>query len=129
MKTDPEIPVLKDAENECPIPTVWRSAFVNIVKALIKKDYRFESCPEHVSPISKETADQIEKYIENYGEELIELSEETWESSVCIWMESHWNVIVDLWTVNEGRSDLILGARVLESDDSYVVHVDMVYVP
>lgn len=60
---------------------------------------------------------------------LIELPDETWESSICMWMGNHWDVLIDLWTEAEGRSDLVLSAQVTESDNSFVVNVDMIYVP
>ncbi len=124
-----EVPVVKDEENEGPIPTVWRPLFVDIVNAFVKKDYLLSAGLNSVSPVSKETANQIKEYIEDYGEELIQLPEETWESSVYIWMEPHWDVLIDLWTAGEGRSDLVLRAEVSENDTGYKVHISMVYVP
>jgi hypothetical protein len=124
-----EVPVVKDEENESPIPTVWRPIFADIVNAFVKKDYVLTARLNSVSPVSKKTAKQIKEYIEDYGEELIQLPEETWESSVCIWMGPHWDVLVDLWTAGEGRSDLVLRAEVSENDTGYKVHINMVYVP
>ena len=92
-------------------------------------DYSLVEELESVSPVSNRAANHIKKYIEDYGEELIKLPEETWESSVCIWIGPHWDVRIDLWTTGEGRSDLILGAEVSESDNGYIVNVGMVYVP
>lgn len=127
--TEKEVPVVKDEENERPIPTVWRAIFIDIINAFVKKDYLHAADLDSVSPVSNETADHIKEYIEDYGEKLIQLPEETWESSICIWRGVHWDVLVDLWTSGEGRSDLVLGARVSESDDGYIFHIDMVYVP
>lgn len=124
-----EIPVVKDEENERPVPTVWRHIFFDVVNALVKKDYTLSNNIDGVSSVSKDTANHIKEYIEDYGEELIQLPDETWESSVSICMGSYWNVLVDLWTAGEGRSDLVLGARVSESGGGYIVHVQMVYVP
>ena len=104
-----KISVVKDEENERPIPTVWRSKFVDIINSFVKKDYCLTEDIDGVTPISKETADQIKEYIEDYGEELVQLSDETWESSVYIWMETHWDVLVDLWIAAEGEVILYLG--------------------
>ena len=41
----------------------------------------------------------------------------------------YWNVLIDLYTKNEGLSDLILNAEVRESDDGYVVDISLVNVP
>ncbi|WP_394203820.1 DUF7668 domain-containing protein [Marinagarivorans algicola] len=68
-------------------------------------------------------------YIEEYGEELISLPNETWESSICIWMGNHWDVLIDLWTKGEGRSDLVLSAKVAESKNGFYIEVGMIYVP
>ena len=84
---------------------------------------------ESVSTVPKETANQIKEYIEEYGEELIQLSEETWESSICIWMGTHWDILIDLWTEEEGRSDLVLEAWVSENGGGYIFDIGMVYVP
>jgi hypothetical protein len=123
------ITVEKDEENQLPIPTVWRPTFAAIVSSFVKKDYRLTVKLDYVSSVSNETANHIRDYIEEYGEELVQLSEETWESSACIWMGAHWDVLIDLRTAGEGRSDLVLGAKVTESADSYIVNVEMVHVP
>lgn len=123
------ITVKKDEENELPIPTVWRPIFAAIVKSFVKKDYSLTGELEYVSPVSKEKANHIKDYIEEYGEELVQLSEETWESSRYIWMGSYWDVLIDLWTADEGRSDLVLGAQVSENGNDYIVNIGMVYVP
>jgi hypothetical protein len=95
----------------------------------VKKDYLLTTCLDGVSTVSKETTNQIKEYIEDYGETLIQLPEETRETLACIWMGIHRDVLVDLWTEGEGRSDLVLGAEALASETDYIVHVGMVYVP
>ncbi|WP_425460059.1 DUF7668 domain-containing protein [Exilibacterium tricleocarpae] len=82
-----------------------------------------------VCPVPPGTEKQIKDYIQDYGEELILLPSETWESSVYIWMRGHWDVLIDLWTVSEGRSDLVLGADVTEGENGYILEISMVYVP
>ncbi|WP_445361303.1 hypothetical protein ACJJIL_04900 [Microbulbifer sp. EKSA005] len=127
--TEVEVLIERDEENERPIPTVWRPAFSRIVDALAKKDYSLSCKVSGVSSVSSETAAQMKEYISDYGEELISLPNETWETSVCIWAGNHWDVLIDLWTVNEGRSDLVLGAQVSESENGYSIDLGMVYVP
>ena len=119
----------KDGEMERPIPTVWRPIFRQIVQSFVTHDYYVKSRPHEVSPIDAATAKQIREYIDDYGEKLIELPEGAWESSVCIWMEDHWDVLIDLWSEAEGRSDLVLSATVSESSEGYIFNVYMVYVP
>lgn len=127
--TKVEIFVEKDEENERPIPTAWRPAFSKIVDAFCKKDYSLSNGIVGVSSVSNETAIHIKEYIQGYGEELVQLSDETWDSSICIWTGSHWDVLIDLWTAGEGRSDLVLGAQVTENDNTYIIDIGMVYVP
>ena len=59
----------------------------------------------------------------------MELPEETWDSSVCIWMGVRWDALIDLWTSSEGRSDLVLSLRVSEDGSGFKFDVYMVYVP
>jgi hypothetical protein len=124
-----EVAAIKDQENERPIPTAWRPIFSEIVKCFSVQDYGIKSGISGVAPISAETEKQIREYISSYGEQLVELSEQTWNSSVSIWTERCWEVLVDLCTASEGISDLVLSAKVFESENGYVYQVEMVYVP
>lgn len=124
-----EILVEKNEEEELPIPQVWRPIFKNIVKAFVNKDYNLSLGVNNVNPISDKTAEQMQEYIEEYGEELIDLPEETWDTSVYICYGDYWNVLIDLFTKNEGLSDLVLNAEVREKDNNYVVDINLVYVP
>ena len=51
------------------------------------------------------------------------------ETSVAQWMGTHWEVLVDLWTAEEGPSDLVLGGTVVETSAGPRFTIDMVYVP
>jgi hypothetical protein len=124
-----EVLAVKDEEEQRPIPTAWRPIFREVVNAFIRKDYRLSAGVPGVAPVSAKTAKQIAEYIEDYGETLVELPEKTWASSVCLWMGKSWEVLVDLWTKGEGRSDLVLSARVSETKTGVVVRIEMVYVP
>lgn len=124
-----ELPV-KDEESQRPIPTMWRPTIRQITSAFACHDYQLAKGISGVDAVPSDTAEGIRRYIADYGEELIELSEETWKSSVCIWMGNRWDVLVDLWTVAEGRSDLVLQLRIYETGDGdYKFSVYMVYVP
>lgn len=124
-----EVAAVKDAERQRPIPTAWRPVLGEIVRAFAKGDYRLACGVPGVEAVSEETAAQIRGYVADYGAALVELSPQTWESSVCIWYGDHWNAIVDLWTESEGRSDMVLEARVRESAEGFAFTVVMVYVP
>jgi len=124
-----EILVEKNKEEELPIPHIWRPIFKNIVKAFVNKDYNLSLGVNNVNLVSDKTAEQIQEYIEDYGEELIDLPDETWDTSIYIYYGEYWNVIIDLFTKNEGLSDLVLNAEVKEKDNNYVVDINLVYVP
>ncbi|CAL2083991.1 conserved protein of unknown function [Tenacibaculum sp. 190524A05c] len=124
-----KILVKKNEEEELPIPHIWRPIFKEIVKAFVKGDYNLISEIKNVNPISNETAKQIRDYIEDYGEELVELPNETWNSSVYICYGDYWNVLIDLYTKEEGLSDLVLNAEVSKNNNNYLVDIQLVYVP
>jgi hypothetical protein len=107
-----EDPITKDAENEVQIPADWRPVLAHIVDAFVRHDYRLSIGVPGVAPVSKETAAQIERYIKNYGATLIQLPKESWNTSACIWMEDRWDALIDLWTAEEGRSDLVLQVHI-----------------
>jgi hypothetical protein len=57
------------------------------------------------------------------------LPEETWKTSACQWMRGYWDVLVDLFTVEEGASDLALAVRVYEEGSAYAFDIQSVHVP
>jgi hypothetical protein len=124
-----EVTPVKDEENQQPIPTAWRPVFREVVRHFVDRDYCIRSGIKGVALLSDDTASQIEEYISDYGEVLTELPEETWDTSVCMWMGNRWDVLIDLWTLGEGRSDLVLSARVSESEEGFLFDIGMVYVP
>lgn len=124
-----QVLAIKDEESERPIPTAWRPVIREIVRALLGHDYQLSIGVSGVASVSLETAEQIRQYIQDYGAELIELPEETWASSVCIWMDCRWDALIDLWTLSEGRSDLVLSLQISEAGSGFEFNVYMVYVP
>jgi hypothetical protein len=123
-----QVLAVKD-EVEHPIPTAWRESLREIVEAFVAGDYGLERGVANVDPVSAETAAHIRSYLLDYGETLIALPEATWNSSVCIWYGDHWNALIDLWTQEEGRSDLVLHVRVAEAKPGFTIEIHLVYVP
>lgn len=124
-----EVPVTRNSEEEGPVPSAWRPALKNIVDAFVRRDYSLAEGVAGVAPVAEETAAQIREYINQYGQTLVALPQEAWETSVCIWMGDHWNALIDLWSEAEGRSDLVLHVHVAEAGPEYVIEIYMVYVP
>lgn len=124
-----EVIAVKDGETERPIPSAWRSVIREIVRAFVRHDYHLGAEIPGVAKVSAETATQIRNYIQGYGATIVDLPDETWNSSVCIWMDTRWDALIDLWTVSEGRSDLVLSLHVTEADGGFLFRIYMVYVP
>jgi hypothetical protein len=123
-----QLPV-KDEEAGHPIPTAWRPTLWAIVNAIVGVDASLEGGVPSVEKMSAATIDQIRSYIKDYGETVANLPDETWETSVAQWMGTHWDVLVDLWTVESGASDLVLSARVFEVNGDFRIELDSVHVP
>jgi len=111
------------------IPLEWRVTLRQIVDQFVVGDYRLKTWVAGVEPIDASCALQIQKYVEDYGVTLAPLPEETWESSVCIWYGEHWEAVVDLWTKEEGRSDLVLHAHITPANPGFLFRIYSVYVP
>lgn len=120
---------VKDQDKAHPIATAWRPAFREIVGAFVRRDYSLRRPVQSVEPVPVGTADQVKNYVASHGETLCELPDETWRTSVSQWMEGYWDVLVDLWTVESGRSDLVLFARVREVGDGFRIEIESVHVP
>ena len=74
-------------------------------------------------------AQRIARNLESYGAHLKSLPEEAWETSACQWMGDIWDALIDLYTVEEGASDLALSVRVYEMAKGYEFDVQSVHVP
>ena len=122
------VSVVKDEGKQRLVPSIWRATFFNIVEVLKSGDLAHQDVAG-VDPISLEEARRIAINIENYGAHITTLSEETWKTSVCQWMGGHWNVLIDLFTIEEGASDLVLEVKVREDGAGYSFEIHSVYVP
>jgi len=121
--------VEKNEDDELPVPTVWRPTLSAIIQAFKDKDYRLTRGVAAVEPVSDEVATMIARSVEYYGSDLAVLPEQAWETSVYRWMWDYWEVIVDLYTVQEGQSDLAMFVQVFEDGDAYRFKVHSVHVP
>ena len=122
-------PALRDGTREHPIAGAWRPMLRAVVHCLVAGDYRLTKGVLGVEPVSPDTAEHMRAYVAGYGATLIDLPPETWRTSVSHWYGSDWSVMVDLWTAEEGRSDMVLSGRIVESEAGPRFSIDMVYVP
>jgi len=82
-----------------------------------------------VCAIPAEQQARIADNIKEYGAHPVELPEQSWDTSVCQWMGGYWDALIDLFTEEEGRSDLVLSLRVTERVGGYRFEVMSVHVP
>ncbi len=129
MANSATVPALKDEDAAHSVATAWRATLSDIVRAFVAKDYTLRRRPASVAPVGPVVADQIREYIADYGETLIEVPDDTWNTSVSQWTGDHWQVLVDLWTVESGESDMAMSVRVFEVDGGFRVEIDSVHVP
>ncbi|WP_296283481.1 hypothetical protein [uncultured Acinetobacter sp.] len=138
-----DIPVPYDSEFQSPIPNIWRDKIVQIVEAFKNKDFARLNTIPNVEFIDIEYAAEIAENIDDYGAHLISLPEESWNSSVCVYQGEYeeswdssvclyqgeykknhfWNATVDLFTEEEGCSDLIIDLRIYKYDKHYTYEV------
>ena len=123
------VPILKDEENELPIPTLWRKTFIDVVEAFKDGDFQLKRAVADVRPISEKEAARIAGNIAAYGDQLISLPEDAWRTSIYRWMRGYWDVLIDLHTAREGSSDLVLFVRVHEDGAHYSFEIQSVNVP
>jgi len=120
---------VKRSDRELPVPPQWRPVFQEIVRALSEGDFTLARGIEGVKPLSRDVAEFFADYVEDYGATLTPLPDETWESSIYMYDEGYWEVLVDLFTVEEGRSDLVLFTRVCERGGAYAFEPWSLHVP
>lgn len=122
------VPVLKDEEQEHPVPSEWRSKLRDIAGAFENGNHSLRGLV-NVDPLDEATAAGIARNIDDYGCTLSPLPDESWDTSICQWQLDYWEVLVDLFTAEEGRSDLVLHVNVFEEAGGFVFKVHFVYVP
>jgi len=120
---------LTDGGRQYPVARMWRPPLQAVIEALRAGDYSLRAEIPMVDRIEDAVARQIQDYVEDYGETIVGLPEESWSNSVSRWMGGHWDVLVDLWTSESGHSDLALSARVSSDGPSYKIRIMGVYVP
>jgi hypothetical protein len=117
------------SDRELPVPSVWRPVFREIVQAFVEGDFTLSRGIAGVKPPSRANAEFFAHSVEAYGATLACLSDESWQTSIYVRDGDYWQVLVDLITVEEGRSDLVLFTRVYERGDGYAFEPWSLHVP
>lgn len=117
-------------ETEGAVPDIWRPTFSQLVDSLVERAPTIGGGLPEVEPVPDTVREQCLSAVDNYGDvDLVALPQETWKTSVAAWQGDHWLCLIDLWTEQEGRSDLVLEAEVREQEPGFRFTVNMVYVP
>ena len=120
----------KDPDAIHRVPTAWRPILKKMVSALVRKDYAFADCSPAVKSPPKTDSRFMRQYIDGYGETLVDIPETVWKKAECGWYDTHWEIMVDLWTAESGESDMVLMVHVKElKDGSYRFLPRSLYVP
>ena len=119
----------KDKNIEQPIPDKWRPVIKEIVERIRFLGLKSGGIRDSRVEVSPDDIDYINRNIVSYGDELTKLSDETWSTSICRWMDGYWHLLIDLCTSREGLSDLVLFIDVYERDDGDLFKVLSVHVP
>lgn len=121
--------VLKKKNEELPVPIEWRQVFIDVVEAFKNGDFQLDDKIKFVNKVSALNAERMAANVTDYGDQLISLSDQTWNFSIYLWMDSYWQVLVDLVTLNEGVSDLVMFVKVRENAGKYCFTIEDIHVP
>ena len=120
---------LKDLEKEHSIPDVWKDSICEVVIQLTKNNFELHDVSEYIALQSSDMAKFNRENVLEYGCCLKALSTECWERSCYQWQGNYRDLIIDLCTVEEDVSDLVLKGRVYPIVSGYEYEFGMVYVP
>lgn len=120
---------IEDEHASHPIATDWRPVLTAVVERFIKGDFNLSNPVSGVLPVDPDVARQNKDYVTEYGQQLVSLSNEVWNTSCAQWMGKYWEIIVDLCTATEGVSDLVLTGKVANVNGQPVFSVGLIYVP
>lgn len=113
-----------------PFPERWRPIVTEVVHRLVLGDYAGLYRDGFISPNSDPAEGGVGYWIEDYPATLVDLPPEAWLHCGWILMAdgTHWAILVDLWTAEEGRSDLTMEAKLWDDGSTVSVVIDDVHV-
>ena len=123
------ISIEKDIGFEKPIPTLWHHSIIAIVEAIKSNDLKQLNNINGIQALTQTDINRFRENIEEYGCNLASLPSMTWQTSVCQWMGDGWEVLIDLFTIEEGLSDLALSMKIVEKGKEFEFRVTSIYVP
>lgn len=119
----------KNEEIEQAIPLRWRPIIIGIIEDIRNRNLRSRDVSGHSVDIDPDEIEHIYHNVDHYGDMLVRLPEDTWKTSVCRWMGNYWHLLIDLFTAEEGLSDLVLFMDVCEYESSTSFKIRSLHVP
>jgi hypothetical protein len=117
-------PRYRSIVDETPVPERWRPALSSVIHRLVERDYDGLVRDGLFEPGYDARPAQVARWIEEYPATLVDLPDEAWATSIwgrVVVEQDTWWVVVDLWSAEEGRSDLSLEGYVI--DDGEVIRI------
>ncbi len=124
----PNAPKAIAMTNEFVVPEQFRPAIKEIVHELVMGNYNGLEADGRAGDLN---AQQLKTALtEYYPCTLIELPDEAWEVAEAYYVERtrEWAIDVDLWTVEEGHSDLTLQLMVRDTNEGILVAIEDLHV-
>lgn len=121
--------ISKTEDVELPVPSVWRMALKTIVDTLIREN---EIPKVEGFLIGSSDANQLQicrNNMEFYPEKIGPLRQESWNSSIHVWNNGYWSVLIDLTALSGEVTDLVFHAKVIERGEQYLIEPGLIYVP
>jgi hypothetical protein len=119
----------KNEEIEQSVPVEWQPIIIEIVKDIRGRCLAPRKFLESEIDVDSRDIDFIYQSLDAYGDPLINVPKDGWETSICRWMGGYWHLMIDLFTVEEGASDLVLFVDVYEHGSSKCFKIQSVHVP
>lgn len=119
----------KNEEIEQPVPVEWRGILTDVVEDIRGRKLKPKSGSGLEISVESDEIELIYESVDSYGDPLVSLPEKAWQTSVCRWMGSYWHLLIDLFTQDEGLSDLVLFVDVYERSNSPCFKIQAVHVP
>ncbi|NQZ33726.1 MAG: hypothetical protein HRU06_20860 [Oceanospirillaceae bacterium] len=120
---------IKDLDAAHPISALWRPLLLEVIARLAKGDFELSNIVEGVLAVDPEVATINRENVLDYGEILTQLPAAAWDTSCAQYMGTYWEILVDLYTIGEGASDLVLHGRMSEFSGKPQFEVGLIYVP
>jgi len=118
--------VQKNGERELPVPTAWREPLMRIADQIV-----LGNAPKglDIRPIESNVLEINLANVRDYPEKIGPIAGNTWNSSIYVWMDDYWQVLLDLTEEDGKTSDLVLHVQVYELSDNYEFEIGLIYVP